>query len=292
MVSPRKLLKQLESFQRMRSLTKSLQLVALSQLAHKKKKISSRNFALIPLFPYFVDILYSEYPSKKYLIVPITIDKSCCGSHNSTIIKYSKNSVDYYQQKNKTVKIVSIGKKAKFFFKKFYRSLQFMNIYGIDQYPLSLFVSNTLLEYFCDFPYDKLHLIFNRFYSAFDQQLSLYELNSYSLFHTFMYDCYLYENKYGALCTDFVNSSSMVSSAFGSFFGDFYEYAASLIILDSLEENEYSALGARVTTMNNANDNLSEIVESLTIRYHKARQESITTEIIEVVSCVDLIMEK
>jgi len=39
-----------------------------------------------------------------------------------------------------------------------------------------------------------------------------------------------------------------------------------------------------MTAMNNASDNASELIKSLTLVYNKARQAAITQEIIEVVS--------
>ena len=44
-----------------------------------------------------------------------------------------------------------------------------------------------------------------------------------------------------------------------------------------------SELAARMTAMNNASDNASELVGSLTLEYNKARQAAITKEISEIV---------
>ena len=54
-------------------------------------------------------------------------------------------------------------------------------------------------------------------------------------------------------------------------------------ILRSLQESAASELAARMTAMNNASDNASELVKTLTLDYNKARQAAITQEILEVV---------
>ena len=54
-------------------------------------------------------------------------------------------------------------------------------------------------------------------------------------------------------------------------------------VLRALQESAASELAARMTAMNNASDNASELVKTLTLDYNKARQAAITQEILEVV---------
>ncbi|MDB9525836.1 F0F1 ATP synthase subunit gamma [Oscillatoria sp. CS-180] len=54
-------------------------------------------------------------------------------------------------------------------------------------------------------------------------------------------------------------------------------------ILRALQEAAASELAARMTAMNNASDNASQLVKSLTLDYNKARQAAITQEILEIV---------
>ena len=55
-------------------------------------------------------------------------------------------------------------------------------------------------------------------------------------------------------------------------------------ILRALQEAAASELAARMTAMNNASDNASQLVKSLTLDYNKARQAAITQEILEIVA--------
>jgi F-type H+-transporting ATPase subunit gamma len=54
-------------------------------------------------------------------------------------------------------------------------------------------------------------------------------------------------------------------------------------LLRALQESAASELAARMTAMNNASENASELVGTLTLSYNKARQAAITQEILEVV---------
>ncbi len=55
-------------------------------------------------------------------------------------------------------------------------------------------------------------------------------------------------------------------------------------LLRGLQESAASELAARMTAMNNASDNASELMGNLTLSYNKARQASITQELLEVVA--------
>ena len=93
MVDPKKLLKQLKSFERFKSLTKAIQMVALSQLSSLKVKIASRQYALSTIIPFYDTEAYSDKDSN-YIIMSISVDKSCCGPHNGNILKASKNLIE------------------------------------------------------------------------------------------------------------------------------------------------------------------------------------------------------
>lgn len=287
MVDPKKLLKQLKSYERFKSSTKAIQMVALSQLSSLKTKIASRQYALSTVLPFFDTSVYSDKDSN-YLVLSISVDKSCCGPHNSNIFKASKALIDDLKEKNKNIKLVSIGRKAKFFFKKQYRAFQVLSIFNLDKEPLSLFTSLILMEKIMEYSFDRLYIIFNRFYTAFTQKVSFYDVCSFSFFTSNIIDRAKDGDKVAHIYTSILNSLSNDSN-FAPILDDFYMYCVSLICLDGLEENEYSALGARATAMNNATKNVSELIDSLRLIYNKARQEKITNELIEIVSCVNFV---
>lgn len=84
-MNPRKLKKKLVSYIKFKELAKSIKLVALSQLNNLKKKISSRGIPLSSVIPFF-DNSYYNTDYMKCLIVPINVDKSCCGPHNRKVL--------------------------------------------------------------------------------------------------------------------------------------------------------------------------------------------------------------
>lgn len=287
MVDPKKLLKQLKAYERFKLLTKAIQMVALSQLSSLKNKIASRQYALSTVLPFFDTDAYSE-KDMHYLVLSITVDKSCCGPHNSNILKASKSIIEELKEKNKLIKLAAIGRKAKFFFKKYYRAFQVLNILNLDKEPLSLFTSLILMEKLMMYTFDRFFIIFNRFYTAFTQKVSYYDVCSISFFISNIIDRTKDGDKLSHIYSAMLNSLSG-NSSYAPLLDDFYMYSISLVCLDALEENEYSALGARATATNNATKNVSELIDSLRLLYNKARQETITNELIEIVSCVNFV---
>jgi len=254
MVDPKKLLKQLKSYERFKLLTKAIQMVALSQLSSLKTKIASRQYALSSILPYFDTNAYSD-KDLNYLVLSITVDKSCCGPHNGNILKASKSLVEDLKEKNKNIKLAAIGRKAKFFFKKYYRSFQVLNIFNLDKEPLSLFTAQVLMDKLMSYAFDRFYIIFNRFYSAFTQKVSYYDVCSFSFYTSTIINRAKDGDKISHIYSSLLNSLSGDTN-FAPLLEDFYTYSISLIALDALEENEYSALGARATAMNNATKNV------------------------------------
>jgi F-type H+-transporting ATPase subunit gamma len=58
----------------------------------------------------------------------------------------------------------------------------------------------------------------------------------------------------------------------------------SLQVYRAMSESVASEHGARMTAMENASNNAKDMINKLTLNYNKARQEKITTELIEIVS--------
>ena len=67
-------------------------------------------------------------------------------------------------------------------------------------------------------------------------------------------------------------------------------FSVSLFLADAMEDNKYSFLAGRFNGMDNAIKSSGDMIETLNLKYNKARQEYITTELIEIISCKEAIM--
>jgi F-type H+-transporting ATPase subunit gamma len=285
-MNPRKLKRKLVAYIKFKELAKSIKLVALSQLSNLKKKISTRGIPLSSIIPFFDKNLYiNDYT--KCLLIPIGVDKSCCGPHNGNIIKRTDKLIDNLFDLNKTIGIYTIGNRMKDYFKKYYLGSFIGSVYNIDKEPISMTISIFLAEKIYFKNWEKYYFIFNRYYSPFTQRTTVYEiaganqfyninLNLYNKTHTMQQSYFSFLYKYDV---DYITK----------LFDEVYDHSFSMIVLDTLEENEYSSLGARVTAMDNSGQNAIKIIESLNLLYNKARQAAITNELIEIVSAANFV---
>ncbi|MDX9694266.1 MAG: ATP synthase F1 subunit gamma [Bacteroidales bacterium] len=210
---------------------------------------------------------------EKIVIVAITSNKGLCGAFNANVIKQVNQLInnDYageYAQGN--VKIISLGKKgSEYFQSKKYPVLQ-TNNQLLDQlsYGSALSLIEQILNLYLTKKADKIILVYNRFKNAGVQILTT---------STFL--------------PIEIKEDEFSESHFDYIFEPTKEYIVQELIPKSLKLRLYEAMleslaaehGARMTAMHKATDNASEMIKDLQLNYNKARQASITGEILEIV---------
>jgi F-type H+-transporting ATPase subunit gamma len=203
----------------------------------------------------------------KILIIAITSNRGLCGGFNSAVIKEVKQIVsDRYSDKE--VSVLTIGKKGNDILKKsfdIYRNdsevfddLNFENVARIAE---------DLMEKFAEGEFDKIEVVYNRFKNAATQIVT--------------------EEQFLPIVppsTDAVSNADYI-------FEPNKEDIVRGLIPKSLKMQLYKAVrdsfaaehGARMTAMHKATDNAKDLRDELLLIYNKARQASITNEILEIV---------
>ncbi len=211
--------------------------------------------------------------AKKTLYVVITSDSGLCGGFNSNIIRNFVNTVNE-RHANSEYGIVAIGNYgAEFFRKNGYNVVDsYRDIPDEPSFTQVKDITNKVVGYFIDKEYDEIYLHFNHFVSMIQQVVT--ESKVLPIENT----------------EQFTNSDEQLSGAYEFEPGEaavldviLPQYAESMIyggILDS-KASEHSA---RKTAMKNSTDNAGNIIDTLTIKYNRARQAAITQEITEIVS--------
>ena len=203
----------------------------------------------------------------RVLIVAITSNRGLCGGFNSSIIK-EVNHIAASKYAGKEVTVLTIGKKGNDILKKnfeIYRDegavfddLTFENVAPIAE---------DLMEKFANGDYDKIELVYNRFKNAATQIIT--------------HEQYL----------PIVPPESGAETNMDYIFEPNKEEIVKGLIPKSLKMQLFKALrdsmaaehGARMTAMHKATDNAKELRDELLLIYNKARQASITNEILEIV---------
>jgi F-type H+-transporting ATPase subunit gamma len=214
-------------------------------------------------------------PPEKILVVVITSNRGLCGAFNTNVIKEARRVISekYPDQFSKgNLKILTIGKKGYDFFRK-------QNISMLpDQNNLLLdltfdnvnAVAEEIMKGFTSLEYDRVELIYNQFKNAAVQNLTNevflpVETVVTGKSKTTPVD-YIYEPGQEEIMQELIPKSLKIQ---------FYK-----AVLDSFVAEH----GARMTAMHKATDNATTMIRDFTLQYNKARQATITNQILEVVS--------
>jgi F-type H+-transporting ATPase subunit gamma len=279
----KKLKLQLGSYERLAELTQAIQLVALSKLKIAQDQRKKENESLSSLKKLFTIASQMESSSiQMHLLIPVTSDKSCCGSINTNCLDELFSYMINLKEQDKDYLVFLIGKKGKSFLKKTCSSNYIKNISNLTKETTSLLTATVVMEKANLITFDKCVIVFNHLYSVFEQGIVLYEILSYN---NFVKNLHLQRNS--GFDTIFWSSVLENEEEDIFFLKDLYEYSFSLVLLKAFHENELSELGGRITAMQNASKNAQEIISKLKLQFNKARQSYITNELIEIVSCLN-----
>ncbi len=219
---------------------------------------------------YFEDI---EHPAVVDIIF-VTADKGLCGGFNYQTIKAVRKLLEEYASKNVKVRLRAIGKKGIEYFK-FQGAQMEDQVVGLSSSPdyakAAEFIS-TSVEDFLAGKIDGVVLVHNGYKSMIAQELKVD--------HILPVDISKIEMKEEDVASMMELEPEDGEKVLESLVKKYIEYNMYYALIDSLAA-EHSA---RMQAMDAATNNAKEMVEQLTISYNKARQESITTELIEIIS--------
>ena len=226
-----------------------------------------------------IKLLTGTGKDDNYLVVPVSADRGLCGGFNSSINKETFKLIKSLQDQNKKVQLLTIGKKSRDFFnrimkEKIIENFVDTNVSGTG-YEAALKISNKLQELYFEGTFDKCILIYNKFRSVISQEVTQQQLipldvssksndkNEKEITDNFIY---IYEPDEETILQDLLPKN------------------VSIQIFKVLLENDAGEQGARMAAMDNATRNAGEMIDSLTLKYNRTRQASITKELIEIIS--------
>ena len=211
----------------------------------------------------------------KVLIVVVTSNRGLCGGFNANVTRETRRVVaeKYPQQfKSGNLWFIAIGKKGFEFLKKQKVNILEENnqVYNALTFENVALIAERIMKAFIEGKFDKVEIIYNQFKNAAVQNLTVEEFlpveTSIDETETGPNFDYIYEPTKEEIVKELIPKSLKIQ---------FYK-----AILDSWVAEH----GARMTAMHKATDNATQLIKELTLQYNKARQASITNQILEVVS--------
>jgi F-type H+-transporting ATPase subunit gamma len=212
---------------------------------------------------------------EKVDLVFITADKGLCGGFNMQTIKAVRKLMNEYKEKDIKVRLRAIGRKGIDFFnfQEFSLLDEKVGLSSAPTYEGAVEFITNVTEDFRNGLTDKVILIHNGFQNMLTQELRVNNLMPIDT----------------SVC-DTIESNSLMDiepeedeAVLESLINKYIEFSLYYALLDSLAA-EHSA---RMQAMDAATNNAKEMASSLTVKYNKARQEAITTELIEIISGVE-----
>jgi len=237
----------------------------LNEIAQKMQQANADGIDNV----YFKDV---QNP-KKVDIIFITADKGLCGGFNSQTIKRASKLIEEFKAKDVKVRLRAVGRKGIDFFK--FNGIELNDeIIGLSAAPdfekAAEFISEVA-ESYVKGDTDRIILVHNGYVNMITQEVreeqvlpvdtSMLERNTVST---------------SELEVEPDDDDTLLEALVKRY----VEYTMYYSLIDSLAA-EHSA---RMQAMDAATSNAKEMVKELTVKYNKARQESITTELIEIIS--------
>lgn len=217
----------------------------------------------------------------RVLIVALTSNRGLCGAFNANIVKRTIQCIlDNFsaEQKEGKVDVISIGKKGTDLLKsrKFPPAQVFNSLYDNLIFSNVSTVSEGIMNDFISGKYKKVMIVYNQFRNAAVQEVTA---------ETFLPVDHVkepepvkkQESKYETY-VDYILEPSI-----SGIYDEMVPYYLKIQFFRTLLESLASEHGARMTAMHKATDNATDLIRDLQLNYNKARQASITGEILEIV---------
>ena len=266
----------LNSVKTIEKITKSMKMVASSKMNVDMRRLNGgKDFGVNSVDMIFKTDLYMQRkmpnePEKPVeVLVPVTSDKGLCGGVNSGIVR---NVRDYIGNDFDRFSIFAIGEKGANAFRRPFKSI-FNHCATQLTYPLNYSLTLSLADRVSRLAKEKnadsVVIFYNQFVNAMTFQIQRVELMSEKRFR----ECMAYQRLYEMERPDATTAIPAL-----------YELYISANLYHAQLHNAASEQSSRMVAMDNASKNASEIVEKLTLEYNKARQQSITMELCEIIS--------
>jgi F-type H+-transporting ATPase subunit gamma len=211
--------------------------------------------------------LLARRPEKRILLLVITADRGLAGAFNSNVIRLAQKFI--VEHREAEVRLELIGRKGRDFFKRRHANItgEYTTLFQkAPRYEDSLEISRKVIEMFRKAEIDAVYLVVNNFKSLMASLLVTTRLLPVEFPEKQEQIDYIYEQPPGELLAALLP-----------------RYIESQIYRAMLE-SDAAQHAARMTAMEAASTNASDVISALTLNMNRVRQASITREIIEIVS--------
>lgn len=276
--------RRIRSVKNSQQITKAMKMVAAARLRRAQERMfSARPYAaglreVLASIAGRVDV--SKYPllspreeEKNVLLIVVTADRGLAGPFNTNIIKNAVNAINERGWPN--VQLLPIGRKGNDYFKR--RTIpirrQATGVFQALSIDTAREISESIVNDFLSGEIDAVYVVYNEFRSIIAQTVRLEKLLPIER------TAYEEQQQQNGPAIDYIYEPSP-EQILADLLPKHIEFQLFRILLESAAAEQ----GARMTAMEAATKNASELIDHLTLTYNRIRQAAITKEIIEIVS--------
>lgn len=289
MASTKEIRTRLASVTTTRQITSAMKMVSAAKL----KKAQDSVLQLRPYVQKMQDILgsisssdsegTSEYTKarseEKVLLIAITSNRGLCGAFNTNVIKQAIQLVqEHYtaQLSARKLSFIAIGKKGADLLKRRNLPIAEINTELVDKVNFDKVATyaESLMKDYSEGKYDKIVIIYNQFKNAAIQILTTEQFLPVPKAEV---------KKAKGKGTTSTNYDFIFEPSKEQIVKDLIPKTLKVQLFKAILDSIASEHGARMTAMHKATDNATELLRSYRIQYNKARQATITNEILEIV---------
>jgi F-type H+-transporting ATPase subunit gamma len=216
-----------------------------------------------------------ENPRRIELVV-LTSDRGLCGGFNSNLIRRAQRFLVEEGDKYESIQFSTIGRRGRDFAKR--RGIEtrkdYVGFFGRLRFAMAKQVAEDLIVEFGERKLDAVYLLYNQFKSAMAQAITLTQL----------LPIVAPPSQEQAGPGGFITPEHLYEPSRPELLEHLLPRQLAMQIWRALLESEAAEHGARMTAMDSATKNASEMIGRLSLEYNRARQASITKELMEIVS--------
>ncbi len=282
MPSLKEIKKRIGSVKNTRQITKAMKMVSAAKLRRAQDNIiAARPYASKMeevLKSLAVNVEGDAHPllevreAKKLLLIVVSSDRGLCGGFNANLCKAAERYIRGNKDQYESIAITTLGRKGYEYLKnRFPVEKNYPNLISKPNYQTAALLAQEVIEGYLEGEYDQVVILFNAFKTVMSQDITFQQLlpvvppQSEETVDEAGVE-YIFEPSIQELLAEILPQNIEVQ------------------IFKAMLESVASEHGARMTAMDSASKNASEMIGKLTLQYNRARQAAITKELMEIIS--------
>lgn len=209
----------------------------------------------------------------------LTSDRGLCGSFNSNILRQTEEYIVKHKSEHEDISIIALSKRADDYFKKHHINVikYYESVLANVTYQSALNISEDIINLFLNNELDEIYIAYTQFKSAISYDPVLIKLLP-------------------LVPRPANKDENVVDYIFEPSADEILEQLLRKHIVTQISRAMLASVasehGARMTVMEAATNNASEMIRSFTLLYNRARQAAITKELVEIVSGAEALKTK